>query len=330
MKPLKVSVCMTVYNQVNYVAQAIESVLYQSVGAPFELVIGEDRSTDGTLAICEEYQRRHQGVIRLHRRAQNLGCAGNQAAAWAACRGEYIAMLDGDDYWSSPLKLRTQVAFLDQHPEYSMCFTRCGLVSDKGDRHDRWPYRENLKTTLQTADILRHNLIANCSVMYRPAFRRLPEWLVALPYCDIAMHVLHSLGGPIGYIPDDMAVYRLHGTNYFEGMSFLSRVEWSSKLYAAMAEHLPEPHASQAAQVLLMMRLGMVVKDARDSLALWGSLPWRYRLTWPSIPLEQIYHLWVIRKPEKNTKGGADDDTADDRRSGVRGAPLGGGRTTGD
>lgn len=294
---LKVSVCMTVYNQASYVGEAIESVLYQSVGFPFELVIGEDRSTDGTLAICEDYQRRHPSLIRLHRRAQNLGCAGNQAAAWAACRGEYIAMLDGDDYWSSPLKLRNQVAFLDDNPEYSMCFTRCRLMSDHGGRYDRWPYRQNIKTTLQTEDVLRHNLIANCSVMYRPVFRHFPKWLAGLPYCDLALHVLHSLSGPIGYIPEDMAVYRLHGANYFEAMPFLSRMEWSSKVYAALVEQLPEPHASQAAQVLLMMRLGMVVKDAKESLSLWRRLPLRHRLTWPSIPLEQLYHLWVIRKP---------------------------------
>lgn len=328
MENVKVSVCMTVYNQERFIAEAIEGVLYQSAGFPFELVIGEDHSTDGTLAVCEEYQRHHPSLIRLHARAHNLGCARNQATTWSECRGQYIAMLDGDDFWCSPLKLHRQATFLDQHADYSMCFTRCGLLSDTPNRHDRWPYRINYKQTLSTSDILRHNLIANCSVMYRRAFRQYPAWVTDLPYCDIALHSLHSLNGPIGYIPEEMATYRLHQESHFEAMPFFSRVEYSIMLYAALANNLPQPYSAEAMQMLLMMRLGLGVKKFKDSAATFRTLPLKYQVTFPLIPLEQLYHLWVIRKPEKQ-KGGR-YETAVDRRSRVCRAPSGRGGAEAD
>jgi len=296
----KVSVCMTVYNQERYIAEAIEGVIYQTTGFPFELVIGEDHSTDGTLAVCQQYVKTHSKLIRLHPRPRNLGVARNQAQTWAECQGDYIAMLDGDDFWCSPLKLQTQAKFLDNNPSFSMCFTKCNLLSDTPNRHDRWPYRDNLKGTLTISDILRHNLIANCSVMYRRAIRQYPEWIAALPYCDIALHSLHSMGGPIGYIPELMATYRLHEGSHFESLSFFERVEYSIQMYTALANNLPQPYSAEAMQMLLMMRLGLGLKRVRDSVATFRTLPLKYQLTFPLIPLEQLYHLWVIRKAEKN------------------------------
>ena len=300
----KVSVCMTVYNQERYIAEAIEGVIYQTTGFPFELVIGEDHSTDGTLAVCQQYVKTHSKLIRLHPRPRNLGVARNQAQTWAECQGDYIAMLDGDDFWCSPLKLQTQAKFLDNNPSFSMCFTKCNLLSDTPNRHDRWPYRDNLKGTLTISDILRHNLIANCSVMYRRAIRQYPEWIAALPYCDIALHSLHSMGGPIGYIPELMATYRLHEESHFESLPFFERVECSIIMYSALANNLPQPYSAEAMQMLLMMRLGLGLKRVRDSVATFRTLPLKYQLTFPLIPLEQLYHLWVIRKAEKTPKEG--------------------------
>jgi glycosyltransferase involved in cell wall biosynthesis len=325
---VKVSVCMTVFNQEKYVGEAIEGVLYQTTGFPFELVIGEDDSTDRSLAVCQEYQQRHPSVIRLHHRDCNLGCGRNQAQTWKECQGEYIAMLDGDDLWCSPLKLLQQATFLDRHPEYSMCFTRCGLLSDEPNRHDRWPYRINCKQTLTTSDILRHNLIANCSVMYRRAFLEYPAWISELPYCDIALHSSHSLGGPIGYIPQEMAIYRLHKGSHFEAMPFFDRVEYSIELYAALANNLPQPYSAEAMQMLLMMRLGLGAKKFKDIIATLRTLPLKYQATFPLIPLEQLYHLWVIKKPEKQ-KGGRYETAVDWRRR-IRGASSSGGGAEAD
>src|ERR1017187_10207934 len=94
----KVSVLMITYNHEKYIAQAIESVLMQKTNFPFELVIGEDCSTDGTGAIVAEYSRKYPEIIRAHLRERNLGALENFRALFRACRGKYLALLEGDDY----------------------------------------------------------------------------------------------------------------------------------------------------------------------------------------------------------------------------------------
>jgi glycosyltransferase involved in cell wall biosynthesis len=288
-----VSVCMTTYNQAPYISEAIESVLCQETSFPFELVIGEDCSTDKTLEICRQYQTRYPEVIKLHPRHPNLGFAKNLALTWAECKGQYIAILEGDDLWCSPSKLQEQVDFLQANPDYSMCYTKTNIKSEEPNRHDQWPYRQTRKNTLTTSDILRHNLIANCSVMYRRAFPQLPEWTLSLPYFDICLHSLHSLNGPVGRIPKIMATYRLHGSSSFESKSYLERMRLSSVVYAELANHLPSPYCHQATETLLMMYLGL--RRWRDSLQAFLRLPPKYQLTWPAIPAEQLYHMCRVR-----------------------------------
>ena len=121
-----VSVHMLVYNHRPYVAQAIEGVLRQQTSFSFQLVIGEDCSTDGTREIVWEYQRRHPEVIRVVTSDHNVGARANSIRVHAACIGKYIAYCDGDDFWHHPQKLQMQVDYLENHPE-------CGLVHTDAD-----------------------------------------------------------------------------------------------------------------------------------------------------------------------------------------------------
>jgi hypothetical protein len=105
-----------------------------------------------------------------------------------------------------------------------------------------------------------------------------------------------------------MATYRLHEGSHFESLSFFERVEYSIIMYANLANHLPQPYSAEAMQMLLMMRLGLGLKRVRDSVATFRTLPLKYQLTFPLIPLEQLYHLWVIRKPKTTQKGAPDSN----------------------
>jgi glycosyltransferase involved in cell wall biosynthesis len=124
-----VSVKMITYNHAPYIAQAIEGVLRQRTDFPFELVIGEDCSTDGTRDIVFDYQKRHPDVIRVVTSERNVGMKQNSYRTGRACRGKYIAFCEGDDYWHHPLKLQKQVYHIDSHPE-------CGLVFSDYDVYD--------------------------------------------------------------------------------------------------------------------------------------------------------------------------------------------------
>ncbi|MBE0675570.1 MAG: glycosyltransferase [Bacteroidales bacterium] len=117
-----VSVCMITYNHEPYIRQAIESVLMQQCTVSYELVIGEDCSSDGTGAICREYASSHPNV-RLLPPENNLGMLPNFFRTMEACSGKYIAFCEGDDYWTDPQKLQKQADFLEKHTESGMVCT---------------------------------------------------------------------------------------------------------------------------------------------------------------------------------------------------------------
>src|ERR1700690_3713915 len=120
----KVSVAMVTYNHEKYIAQAIESVLMQVANFPVELVIGEDCSTDDTRRLVKQYADQHRNLIRVLLPESNLGAHKNYAAVLSACLGEYIAYLEGDDYWTDATKLVRQVEMMDANPAMSFCFHR--------------------------------------------------------------------------------------------------------------------------------------------------------------------------------------------------------------
>src|SRR6185436_18390622 len=134
----KVSVLMIAYNIERFIGQAIDSVLMQRADFDYEIVIGEDCSTDGTRDIVRQYAAEHPSKIRPILRVNNLGMNANFVATLQECRGTYIALLDGDDYWTSPYKLQRQVDFLDNHPEYSISFHNVTIVYE--DRRPSHPF----------------------------------------------------------------------------------------------------------------------------------------------------------------------------------------------
>ena len=123
-----VSVFMPTYNHASHIARAIEGVLGQETDFPFELVIGEDCSTDGTREIVFEHQKRHPDIIRVITSQENVGAKKNARRTQNACRGRYVAYCEGDDYWHHTRKLQIQVEYLEAHPEV-------GLVHSDADVH---------------------------------------------------------------------------------------------------------------------------------------------------------------------------------------------------
>ena len=106
-------------------------MLEQDVEFETEIVIGEDHSTDSTAAILREYQARHPDKIRLFERETNLGAIANFWSTLDVCCGQYVALLEGDDYWTDRRKLSRQVEFLDAHPDHAICFHNVrGTVMD--------------------------------------------------------------------------------------------------------------------------------------------------------------------------------------------------------
>ena len=221
----RVSVVTIAYNVERYLAQALDSALMQNVDFDYEIVIGEDCSQDGTRAIVLDYAARYPDRIRPQLRPANLGMNRNFVATLLAARGEYIALLDADDYWTTPAKLQTQVNLLDANPRFSICFHNALVVYEdesipshpfhmEAPQHLISHYRPKPVSTLD--DLAGGNFMQTCSVMFRAGlYGQLPDWYLTMPTFDWPLHLLNAEHGDIAYLDEVMGVYRVHQGSFW-------------------------------------------------------------------------------------------------------------------
>ncbi len=123
-----VSICCITYNHEKYISEAIDSFLMQETDFPFEIIIGEDCSTDGTRKVVDEYLKKYPNIITLITSENNVGASKNSERTLIACKGEYIAICDGDDYWITHDKIASQVLFLNNNESYVLTYSKA-LIS---------------------------------------------------------------------------------------------------------------------------------------------------------------------------------------------------------
>ncbi|MFZ5868302.1 MAG: glycosyltransferase family 2 protein [Thermodesulfobacteriota bacterium] len=242
----KVSVLMITYNHEAFIDQAVESALSQDAGFPYEIVVGDDKSSDGTREILLSYQAKFPGKIRLLLHERNLGQGGkaNFAETLWGCRGEYIALLEGDDYWTSPHKLRKQVDFLNAHPECVSCFHPAQFVDEQGKELPQVAGSNQLQRISTVEDLLITNFMPTASVMFRAdALRRLPDWFFTLLRGDWAIHVLVAKHGSIGRLGEIMAAYRFHQSGFWSSVDSEIQILDTIREYRFFDEYLNFRHS---------------------------------------------------------------------------------------
>jgi glycosyltransferase involved in cell wall biosynthesis len=238
--PMKVSVIVMTYNHVDFIAQALDSVLMQQLNFEYEILISEDCSTDGTREIVIGYQEKFPHKIRLLLSERNVHSNAIVVRGINAAKGEYIALLDGDDYWTSPSKLQKQVDFLDNHPEYSMCFHNAQVFYEDGSK-EPWNWTpENQPEFSTLEDIWMGNFIATCSTMFRRGlFGEVPDWYDSFfPITDWPLHILNAEHGTIGYINEVMGAYRYHSGGLYSSFEDFKKLEKTLEFYQKINKDL--------------------------------------------------------------------------------------------
>ena len=210
----KVSVVMITYNHERFIEEAVRSALHQVVPFEYEILVSDDASRDQTPSILRRLDAEFPGRLKLTLRPQNVGMLPNFTQTVQACQGKYIAILEGDDYWTSPDKLRKQVEFLDAHPDYSMCHHNAlraveGAAEPFALCHTKpYPAKQTLK------DFMRGNPVVTCTAMLRRGLiPTIPDWYYQLKMGDWSLHILNAQQGPVGYIDEVMAAYRIHSAS---------------------------------------------------------------------------------------------------------------------
>jgi glycosyltransferase involved in cell wall biosynthesis len=215
---VKVSVCIVTYNHEAFLAEALESVVAQETSFPIEVIVGEDGSADNTRAVLLSYQQKYSDVIKPILQPRNVGVHRNLADVLAGASGEYIAILDGDDYWTNPHKLQKQSDLLDAHPEFSMCFHRGTSLSidDPASDFDLPQVAEQPTYTLNDLLTKKNFMFTHSTMLRGKYFRTLPPLCMRLEALDYSLYLLSAEHGDVAYIPENMCTHRRHrGSAWF-------------------------------------------------------------------------------------------------------------------
>jgi glycosyltransferase involved in cell wall biosynthesis len=236
---MKVSVLMITYNHEEFISQAIDSILMQKTNFPYEIVIGEDCSTDKTRDIIIDYKKKYPDKFQLLLNETNLGMHKNGAQTYEACKGQYLAFLEGDDYWTSPDKLQKQVDFLDNHPESAICFHNVMEIYKDGSREPHEFLPKNRKEFYSIEDLFQGNFMPTPSTMFRNGLvTEIPDWFSTLSMGDWPLYILLALHGNIGYIDEVMAVHRNHEGGVWTILNSVERGKAFIPVYDHLYTHL--------------------------------------------------------------------------------------------
>jgi len=245
----RVTVLLLTYNHAGFIAQSIESVLQQRTRFPFELIILDDCSTDGTREIVQRYADADPGRVKAVFAERNGESSSAWLAEFASTSAEYIAILEGDDYWISEEKLQKQADFLDAHPECSMSFHNV-LVVHEGTQIEPYefnPAHQNRMTGVE--DLLDANYIATCSAIYRAGVvTEFPDHLMNLVGSDWAFHLLHAEHGLIGYLAETLAAYRVYRAGSWTRLTEEKKITNVLETYDAFEAVLPHRYSARIAK----------------------------------------------------------------------------------
>jgi glycosyltransferase involved in cell wall biosynthesis len=231
-----VSISVITYNHAPYIRECLDGILMQQTKFPYELLLHDDASTDGTAEICQEYAEQYPHIILPILQKENQYSQGIMVSStyqFPRVRGKYFAACEGDDYWTDSFKLQKQVEFLEAHTDFSMCFHNVNVTyddarkshlfySDKRSKGSIDMYTPQAVSRLE--ELARGNFIQTPSVVVRNLCQfDNHELFKTLSICDWTVWLLTARYGKIKYMPDVMACYRVHCGGIYSKIPLVNR-----------------------------------------------------------------------------------------------------------
>ena len=243
-KPL-LSICCITYNHELYIAQAIKGFLMQKTTFDFKIIIGEDCSTDTTREICISYQKKYPDKIKLLLHTKNVGMSKNSLLTKQAAQTKYIALCEGDDYWTDPYKLQKQVDFLEQNQDYTLCAHRYVERNEQsGAEHlshaDVFTDKTPIEVTI--SNYLKPYIISTNTIVFRNCIDY--TRITSKGFKDIFQYALLLDKGNGICLPDIMSVYRLHSGGVWSMKRDIELHKATSQTAYYMALHFYDTHQS--------------------------------------------------------------------------------------
>lgn len=212
MSNLLVSICCVTYNHARFIDQAIQSFLYQKTDFDFEIIVNDDCSTDGTTEKLLEYQRQYPEKIQLVLHEKNEWQQGKRAIfarnTFPKARGKYIALCEGDDFWSNDKKLQIQVDFLEKNEDFSACAHQSTVVSEDGSVVFKEFFKTDVPDTLLLEDFIGPRWFHTASLMFRTSIVKENQLPSNVASGDRALYLLLSSAGKVHFSQEVMCCYR--------------------------------------------------------------------------------------------------------------------------
>ena len=225
---------MITYGHEKYIQRAIEGVLMQECDFNVELIIADDNSPDQTNRIVQQLKERHQNGVWIHytKHQKNKGMMSNFVWALSQCKGDYIALCDGDDYWTDVLKLQKQVSFLEKNKEFVLCFHPCYFLKVDSTLKKQSLHTMDYEYTIK--NILSNSRIPSASLVYRrsEAPNKFPSWFYEIASGDVALIMMLFEKGKFKLLDDYMSVYRLHNHGVSRLHANTKMVHYRAVLYS--------------------------------------------------------------------------------------------------
>jgi len=245
-----VSVAMITYNHEKYVKDALEGILMQDVDFDYEIVIGEDASTDNTAKILKQYQQKYPNKFKITFHQGNVGMMNNFIQTLNSCTGKYIALCEGDDYWIDSKKLQVQIDFLENNEDFVGSFHNV-LIKDERYNREMKPWRLYDRDVFELGDTFSQTaLFHTCSYVFRQSALENPEWFKDVSSGDMALFAITAAKGKIKRIDGDMGVYRKVATGVTSDVTLIKYHRSRIQLMSFFLDYFDKKYSKQIKKLI--------------------------------------------------------------------------------
>lgn len=241
-----ISICVQTYQHKNFISECLDGILAQKVDCDYEILLGEDESTDGTREICIDYAKKHPDKIRLflHKRENQIKVLGQPSSNFNALynlynsKGKYVAFCEGDDVWADPLKLQKQFEFLEMNSNYSICYHDYDVINHKGEIIDS-DKRNGLFQDFSAEELMKPWIHpATLTIFYRNMHSEIPLEMAEIMNLDIFLYSILGHYGSGKYLTNiEPAHYRVHDKGMWSNANLLLKIRYKVHAYSHMATY---------------------------------------------------------------------------------------------
>lgn len=235
-----VSVCLISYNQAAYIEKTMDGILMQDIVLPWEIIIADDYSTDGTREILIGYAQKHPSKIRLLPRSQNIGPGLNFTDLLLQAKGKYIAYIEGDDFWCDPSKLTQQVAYLESNTHVALTWHGYHIIDEHNNITTTNAHNKS-KLNYTPDEFKKINGIKSLTICFRNIIRKFPNNYLDCPNGDTYLYTLIGQHGGAHFIPTiQPSCYRVHSGGIWSQVQQINKDKKAIQSFRCMVAYLDE------------------------------------------------------------------------------------------